>query len=199
MEAFSETLHLGSSVLPDWLKGRRAEGTISIEDLTVGDETVHIDKAQVEWDEARVKLKGLDARVDDSPLRGDLTVFLDARQPRYHFQGTLDEVPFKGGTLDFDGTADAQGGALELLGSARAAGTIKGRSVAFAPEADFRTVTGKFEMKNFAWKLSNVEITQGADSLTGGGASQSDGKLVLELSGRNRQYRYSGSLLASGQ
>ena len=196
---FLESLRLSSTALPDWLKGRRAEGTIAVGQLTADDLTIHIEKAQVEWDEARVRLKDLDARVDDSPLRGDLSIYLDARQPRYHFQGRLEDVPYKGGTLDFDGSLDSQGSGAQLLTGARAQGTIKGQSVSFTPDADFRTIAGRFEWKNLVWRLSNVEVTQGADSLTGAGASQSDGKLVLELTGRNRQYRFSGPLLAGAQ
>jgi hypothetical protein len=197
--SFLETLRLGSTALPDWLKGRRAEGTIAIGDLTADDRTIHIEKAQVEWDEAKVRFKDLDALIDDSSLQGELEILLDSRQPRFHFQGKIEGVPYKGGTLDFDGTADSEGSGAQLLAAARAQGAIRGQSVAFAPDADFRTIAGKFELKNLVWKLSNVEVTQGADSLTGAGASQSDGKLVLELTGRNRQYRYSGPLLAGAQ
>ena len=49
--------------------------------------------------------------------------------------------------MDFDGTADAEGSGLQLLATARAEGTFKGRSVSFAPDADFRTATGRFELK----------------------------------------------------
>lgn len=197
---FLETLRIGSATLPDWLKDRRAEGTVSIGKLAVGDRIAHISSAQVVWDEGVVRVQGIDASLDDSPLSGTLTISLEGRQPQYHFSGSLEEVPYKGGSVDFEGSADAEGSGLQLLSTAHAEGTFTGRSVSFAPDADFRTASGHFEMKNATWKLSNIEITQGSDSLTGAGASQPDGRLVLELlTARNKQVRYSGTMVASGQ
>lgn len=197
---FLETLRLGSTTLPDWLKNRRAEGTVSIDELTAGDKTVHVDQARVVWDQGKVSFEDVQASLEDSPVSGTLTINLEGRQPQYHFEGKLTELPYKGGTMDFDGTADAEGMGLQLAASARAEGTFRGRSVSFTPDADFRTATGHFEFKNAGWKLSNVEIAQGSDSLTGVGASQPDGRLVLELlTARNKQVRYSGTMLASGQ
>jgi hypothetical protein len=197
---FLETLRFGSTTLPDWLKDRHAEGTVSIDALTVGDKAVHVDAAKVIWDQGRVRFEDIDGTLEDSPVAGTLTVNLEGRQPQYHFEGNLDEVPYKGGTVDFEGSADAEGSGLQLLASARAEGIFKGRAVSFTPDADFRTATGHFDFKSAIWKLSNIEITQGTDSLTGAGASQPDGRLVLELlTGRNKQVRYSGTMLASGQ
>jgi hypothetical protein len=159
-----------------------------------------VDQARVVWDQGKVSFEDVQASLEDSPLSGTLTINLEGRQPQYHFEGKLTELPYKGGTMDFDGTADAEGMGLQLAASARAEGTFRGRSVSFTPDADFRTATGHFEFKNAGWKLSNVEIAQGSDSLTGVGASQPDGRLVLELlTARNKQVRYSGTMLASGQ
>ena len=44
------------------------------------------------------------------------------------------------------------------------------------------------------WKLSNVEVNQSGESLAGTGASQADGKLVLELVSRGKPLRYTGTL-----
>jgi hypothetical protein len=197
---FLETLRLGSTTRPEWLKDRRAEGTVSIDALTVGDKTAHVSAALVIWDQGKVRFEGMDASLEDSPVSGTLTINLEGRQPQYHFEGKLEEVPYKGGSVDFEGTADAEGSGLQLLVTARAEGVFRGRSVSFAQDVDFRTATGHFDFKNAAWKLSNIEIAQGSDSLTGAGSSQSDGRLVLELiTARNKQVRYSGTLVASGQ
>jgi hypothetical protein len=41
-------------------------------------------------------------------------------------------------------------------------------------------------------------VTQGADTYTGSGATQSDGRLVLDLLSRGRQVRYSTLVAAAG-
>ena len=56
---FLETLRIGSTTLPDWLKDRRAEGTVSIDALTVGDKTAHVETARVVWDQAQVRFEGI--------------------------------------------------------------------------------------------------------------------------------------------
>jgi vacuolar-type H+-ATPase subunit E/Vma4 len=44
------------------------------------------------------------------------------------------------------------------------------------------------------WKLSNVEVNQSGDALAGSGASQADGRMVLDLTSRGRAQRYTGTL-----
>jgi len=44
------------------------------------------------------------------------------------------------------------------------------------------------------WKLSNLEVSQSGESLAGTGASQADGKLVLELVSRGKPLRLTGTL-----
>jgi len=107
-------------------------------------------------------------------------------------------IAYKGGELDLDGILDAEGDGLDLLDSAHAEGTLRGRSILFAPDTEFRAVKARFEMQGGGaasrWKLSNVEVNQSGESLAGTGASQADGKLVLELSSRGKPLRYTGTL-----
>jgi len=49
------------------------------------------------------------------------------------------------------------------------------------------------------WKFSNVEANQSGELLAGTGASQTDGRLVLELISRGKPLRYTGTLLTAAQ
>jgi hypothetical protein len=40
------------------------------------------------------------------------------------------------------------------------------------------------------WKLSGLKLIQGNDNYSGEGATQADGRLVLDLSSGNRQVTY---------
>jgi hypothetical protein len=40
------------------------------------------------------------------------------------------------------------------------------------------------------WKLFALKLTQGSDNYSGEGATQADGRLVLDLSSGNRQVTY---------
>jgi hypothetical protein len=131
-----------------------------------------------------------------------LTVALGGRVPHYRFEGKLGDVAYKEGRLDFEGSVEAEGAGADLLAGARAEGHVRGRAIAFSPDTEFRTASACFEVGEQAgaerWKLSSVEVTQGADTYTGSGATQSDGRLVLDLVSRGRQVRYSTLLAASG-
>jgi hypothetical protein len=194
----SEMLRIGQTELPAWLKDRHAEGTITVDALKVQEKTVHVAQARVVWDEDKIRLEDVDARIEDSPLTGLLTVDLAPKAPVYRFKGQLEDVPFRGGKLDFDGVLDSFGTGAAVLGNAHAQGDLTGRSLSFSGEGDFRSVSGKFELAGGAWKFASVEMTQGPDTFIGTATLAADGKLVLDLNGRNKQVHFSGPLVAAG-
>jgi AsmA protein len=195
----ARTLRLGGNApVPGWLKALRAEGAVSIDSLTAGDVRLQGVKAQVKWNGPAVHLSDLTGSVDPAEFAGDLSIDLRTGTPRYHFEGRVAELPYKGGRLDLEGILDAEGDGAELLETAHAEGTVRGRSILFTPDTEFRSIAARFEMlgggQASRWKLSNVEVNQSGESLAGTGASQADGRLVLELLGRGRPLRYTGTL-----
>jgi len=96
--------------------------------------------------------------------------------------------------VDFRGKISAEGNGPALWASIKAEGTLSGRSIAFSPDAEFRRATGHFQLNMTAtgprWKLSGLKLIQGNDSLSGEGATQADGRLVLDLSSGGRQVTY---------
>jgi hypothetical protein len=199
---FARTLRLGDAPVPEWLKARRADGTVTIGTLTFGDTQVHVDSARMLWDAAQVRFVGMSAHIEQALLAGDLTIDLSGRVPHYRFDGKFGDVTYKDGKLDFEGFVDADGAGADILASAHAEGRVRGRSITFSPDAEFRTAAACFEVSEQGvgerWKLSSVEVTQGSDTYTGSGATQSDGRLVLDLLSRGRQVRYSTLLAAAG-
>jgi hypothetical protein len=186
----ARTLRLGPAPLPDWLKARRADGTLSVESLSMGETKLRAATARLLWDAAQVRLAGVSARLDQAVLAGDLDVDLSGRSPHYRFEGKLQDFPYKAGKLDFQGSIDANGVGAELAASLHGDGRVRGRLISFAPDADFRSVASCFEIIASRWKLSDLEVTQGQDTYSGQGTTQADGRLVLELSnrGNNRSF-----------
>jgi hypothetical protein len=197
----ARTLRLDAAPAPDWLKARRADGTASIGTLIVGDTKARLEHVRLLWDTTLVRfvgvrLIGIDARVDQAAAAGDLEINLEGNTPHYHFDGRVQDMPYKGGKLDFEGTFEADGAGAQLLETAHAEGRLHGRSVVFAPDAEFRTASACFEMQGGRWKLSSVEVAVGAEIYSGSGSSQADGRLVLDLARGGRQVRYTGPLFA---
>jgi len=133
-------------------------------------------------------------------VAGDLTIDLSASAPQFHFEGEVKDVAWRGGRIDLEGVLDAEGSGLQLLETARAEGRLRGRGIAFAPEADFRAIAGDFQVGPgpARWKLSNLEVAVGPETFTGSGVSQADGRIVLDLANRARQVHYAGTFLAAG-
>jgi AsmA protein len=195
----ARTLRLGANApLPAWLKAIRTEGVVTIGSLRAGDMRFSSVTAKVAWKGPMVRLTDLNGSSDPAEFAGDLSIDLGTGIPQYRFDGKVTDIAYKGGVIDLDGTLDAEGEGASLFESARAEGTLRGRSILFAPEADFRSVTARFEMQGSGaasrWKLSNVEVNQSGESLAGSGASQADGRIVLELTNRGRPLRYTGTL-----
>ncbi len=191
----ARTLRLGAAgATPEWLTQRNAEGTVSIQALTFADTRFSVNTARVSWIGDAVKVSGIQGKVADAALSGDLRVDLSGRAPAYRFDGKLEDVAYKGGKLDFTGKVTAAGTGPSLLASVKAEGTLRGRAVAFSPDAEFRRVAGQFSVSMTPagpkWKLSALELTQGSDSYSGDGATQADGRLVLDLLSGGRQFHY---------
>jgi hypothetical protein len=191
----ARTLRLGAAgATPDWLNERNVEGVISIRALTLADTQLSIDTARLAWDGASVKLSAIEGKMADAALNGELRIDLAGRAPVYRFEGNLNDLPYKGGQLDLSGKISAEGNGPALWASIEADGTLRGRSIVFSPEAEFRRATGRFQMNMTAtgprWKLSGLKLTQGSDSLSGEGATQADGRMVLDLSNGGRQVTY---------
>jgi hypothetical protein len=150
-----------------------------------------------------LQLTALTGSSAPAQFTGDLAVDLSTGTPRYHFDGKVMDIAYKGGALDLEGILDAEGDGSDLFDSVRAEGTLRGRAILFAPDTEFRTVAARFEMQGVGaasrWKFSNVEANQSGELLAGTGASQTDGRLVLELISRGKPLRYTGTLLTAAQ
>jgi hypothetical protein len=201
----ARTLRLAPSPLPAWLKDRRADGAISISAFAIGDTVVRVGRARLLWDATLIRLVSIDGHVldadaDQAAIGGDMEISLDRGAPRFKFDGTLADVPYKTGALDFEGSFEADGIGSQFLETARAEGRVHGRSINFGQDAEFKTGTGCFLIfglsAGMVWKLSDLELLQNGELYTGTGLSQPDGKLVLDLSRGGRPVRFATALAA---
>jgi hypothetical protein len=182
---FARTLGLGSNdAVPEWLAKRKAEGTLAVKAITVAD-TQLTGAARISWNGASVAISGITAKLGEATLGGELRVDLSGRAPSYTFTGKLGDLAYKGGKLDFSGKLEAAGNGLPLLRSIKASGTVRGRSLALSPDAEYRRAAGRFDLSMTAagplWKLSGLELLQGSDTYAGRGVVEADGRLALDI------------------
>jgi hypothetical protein len=175
---------------PEWLRSRHLSANVRIEKLTVGETEWTIDHVRASWEGASVRLIGLAARSGDAEATGQVNIDLTGATPRYHAAGKIETLDFRGGTLDMDGALDSTGTGANVLNNAQGTGTFAAEDVTLAPDTDFKTINGSFELSPAErLKIAVAQAIQGPDSYSGQGATQSDGRILLELTSGKRQVR----------
>lgn len=183
-------LRLRSRQMPEWLRTRSIEAGVVIGKLTIGEEEWTAAKARLVQNGASVTLSGIEAKQETARASGEITVDLSAGQPRYTIEGKIEDLPWRSGTLALDGSIETAGTGPDLVSSARGTGTFSAEDVTLAPEGEFDAIGGGFELiAGRRLKLTGLQATQGADAFTGTGATQSDGRMVLELTSGKRVVR----------
>jgi hypothetical protein len=193
----ARTLRLEGAAVPEWLRNRRIDGTLAIAALTLAGETFTNLTAAFAWTGPRLSLTNVEARLRSATVAGTLAADLTAPEPRYTLSGRLLEVDYLGGSLDLEGKLETRGTGAKVLAEARAEGTFKGRRLTFPAEGEFRAATGAFQWSlaggSPKWKLTDIEAVAGGETFTGSGATQPDGRLVIEIAGPRRQLRLVGA------
>ena len=148
---------------------------------------------------ASINVSNVEWHLEDTHAIGKLSVNLAKAEPAYQLNGTMENFDYRNGQLDVDGEFITSGTGADLLINLRSKGTFEGRGIVLAPDAEMRAVSGAYRVAASngipRLLLSDLQVSQGADTLTGQGSSQPDGHLVLELTSGRRQVRLTGMLL----
>lgn len=192
----SRTLRFGRTAAPDWLRNRKLDAAVKIDRLTVSGSEWTVARARMLWEGTSVRFSGIDARLQDASAMGAIRVDLAGNQPRYTVQGRIENLAYRAGSLSLEGTATADGTGVEIAENLKATGTFTGEDVAFAPDADFQTLSGTFAL-NGGGRLSlpAVQIEQASETFSGQGITLPDGKLLLELTNSKRQLKLTGQVI----
>lgn len=130
---------------------------------------------------------------------GKMSVSLSKAEPAYELSGSMENFDYRNGQLDIDGELQTHGLGSDLLLNLRSKGTFSGRGIMLAPDSEVREVSGAYRLSTAVGvprlTLANVQVLQNGDTLVGQGASQPDGRLVLELASGRKQVRLTGMLL----
>jgi hypothetical protein len=195
----ARTFRLRKEALPKWLQEREVDALIQVKNLMNGESPLGQLRAHALWDGPAIVVSGLDCRLDDMHANGKLTVDLAKSLPSYRLTGTIENLDYRNGQLDVDGELLTSGIGENLLLNLRSTGTFEGRSIMLAPDTEVQEVVGAYRVVAASGiprlLLSGVQVSQGADTLSGQGSSQPDGHIVLELTSGRRQVRLTGMLL----
>jgi hypothetical protein len=177
--------------VPVWLANRNIEGDLAIAKCTINQTPVGTCYTHFIWQALTVQLTDLQVASPTGKLAAAGTIALAARLPRYHLAMKVENLPWSGGTLQLSGNVETSGLNLAALQNVHAAGDFLGEDLTFPGSDPLNSVAGHF---SFAFngtapalKLSNVEARQNQATWSGDGLTNSDGKLLLDLTSGDRQ------------
>jgi hypothetical protein len=186
---------LRRATLPDWLRGRSAEGVVSVNDLTLAGEHFRHVRGHLIWDEARLEFDGLQANVDRAALTGRLAVNLHGNRPAYKLAAKLKGWEWQKGNLDAQGTLETSGVGTQLLANLTSEGAITGAALDLGTSLSWR-LSGSFSVAcpqaAPKLRLTALNLRTGDESYTGQGGTQENGRLVLLVSNGAKEMRISG-------
>jgi hypothetical protein len=186
---------LRRATLPDWLRGRSAEGSVAVNDLTLAGQHFQHVRGHLIWDESRLEFDGLQANVDRASVAGRLAVNLRGNRPAYKLTGRLKGLAWQSGNLDAQGTLETSGVGAQLLANLTSEGAISGAALDLGTSLTWR-MSGSFSL---AWpqttpklRLTALNLRTGDESYTGQGGTLENGRLVLLVSNGAKEMRISG-------
>jgi hypothetical protein len=186
---------LGRATVPEWLQQRNVEGTLQIDDLTLGGAHVQKLRTRLLWDVTRVEFDGLQADVDEALVTGKLSINLRARSPAYKLTGKVKGLNWQSGKMDAEGTLETSGTGPQLLANLTSHGVFTGAALDFGTLTPWRTVTGTYEL-NYSPRLhlSGLSLRMEDETYTGKGSAQDNGQMVILLNNGSKQMRMVGTL-----
>jgi hypothetical protein len=198
-ESLLTRLRLRRAVTPAWLKERDIDGTVLVKSLAFGDTALGGVHGHIRWNGTTVRLQDLAWALGAASGTCEMTVGLIGPDPKYHLTGRLEDIAWREGGLDVEGTLDTIGGGIDLLANARMEGTFAARDATIAPDVSFNEISGSYHFVAAAaprLTLEKVLARQERDTLTGQGFSQADGRITLDLISGRKQIRYVAAGLA---
>ncbi|MGH9660923.1 MAG: hypothetical protein ACRD96_20410, partial [Bryobacteraceae bacterium] len=185
---------LGWGRAPEWLTGRHADGRIEIGELTAGEWTATNVTGRVVWDGVRVELRDVAAKALDGGVYGGLTANLGGQRPQYRMNFVVRSIDWAGGKADSEGSITATGMGLELMANLRVEGSFAGREMEFGELNGVKSVVGCYKVEAGRVRFTELRVETGDDLFVGRGATQADGRLVLELVSGEKRMRVIGTL-----
>jgi len=185
--------------LPAWLDQRNAEVSLQIASLMSGDVPLGTLAVRALWRGATITANKVDWRLSDMHASGKIAINLAKADPEFQVSGAVENFDYRNGQLDITGDLASSGLGTDLLLNLRSKGTFDGRDIMLAPDSEVREVSGSYRVDSASGVprllLADLQVLQSGETLVGQGASQPDGRIVLELASGRKQVRLTGMLL----
>lgn len=192
-------LHVAKRTVPPWLAARDMEGDLSVVRLLVDGADVGSMSSHFIWRGTSVEFTEVALHLPEGIVHAHGSAALASYQPRYQFNARVTSFPWSGGTVSADGTFETSGAGSDAFRNLQSNGSFSADNVTVSPADFFDRVSGTF-LFSFAegWpdlRLQKLQAENADGAWSGEAASQSDGKLLIDLE-RAGQQRHIVSTLA---
>jgi len=194
----ARALSLGRPSLPEWLAGRRLDAIVQIGTLHLGGVDVDHLQTHLLWDAAKAEFADIGAGVDGGRVTGVLSVNLRGGRPVYRLEAQAEGFKWKSGKVDAEAVLESSGTGEDLLARLHSSGTFAAHGVEMEALPDLESVSGAYDL---IWsrtapilRFTDLELVSGDDTYTGQGSTQTDGRLLFQLTSGEKEMRMSGSL-----
>jgi hypothetical protein len=191
-------LRLSRRAIPGWLAARNLEGDLAIERFSINRANLGPLTGRFVWQGPNLQFTALQLNLPEGLIRARGAVNIASYSPRYRFSAKVNGYPWRGGFLSADGQFEGSGTGIDSLQNLRASGAFSGEDLTLSSDDSFSKVSGAFDFSfGNGWpdlRLSKIQASDGEEAWNGEAASQSDGKLILDLERAGRQRRVVSTL-----
>ncbi len=192
----ARTLRFSAPPSPDWLKNRRAEGSLHFGTLTSNNLEFENVRTRVIWDGLNVDMPEVSASIHEGSLKGSIKLDLSRNVPSYKIKANMEGAAWRNGKLDGDVKISTSGTGAETLTNTVAEGCFSSSAVTLAAELEFKTFSGCYEFapaKSARLQVTKIQASSAQDTYSGRGGTLADGRMVLDLTGK-KALRLTGTL-----
>ena len=115
---------LGRAPAPAWLKELSLDGTVRIDDFSIGGLHCQNVQTHILWDATRVTLGDIRAALDGAALTGKLSANLRGARPAYSLSAKLTGLEWQDGKVELEGKTETSGTGAQLLANLTSQGTF---------------------------------------------------------------------------
>jgi len=194
----ARALSLGRPSMPEWLLDRHLDAAVQIGTLHLGGSDVAGLQAHLVWDAAKAEFADIRASLNGGRITGVLTVGLRGNRPAYRLQARAKGVEWKSGKVDAETALESSGTGMELLARLHSTGAFTARGLEMDALPGLESVSGEYDL---AWaqsapilRFTDLQLVSGDETYTGQGATQPDGRLLIQLTSGSKEMHMSGTL-----
>jgi hypothetical protein len=191
-------LRLTHPSIPAWLAERNLDGDLTVAHFSANGVNLGPLSCRFTWQGPAIQFASVKLNLREGLIRAHGSLNLASYAPQYRFNATATAFPWRDGLLGAEAELVTAGTGLDLLQNLRVSGTFSGQDVQLSSEDSFNTIAGNFDLSFAAgWpdlRLSGIEASDSEDEWTGQAATQSDGKLILDLEHDGHQRRVVSTL-----